>query len=99
MSDATNRITILEHQVESLVRAREEDRQAFLNILDKTSKIIEQTNKREDQHFDDMQKLSDRINLVEGMIDIFKKEISEIRGELLGISVEEESDLDEHETS
>lgn len=90
MSDTANRIAVLEHQVEKLIKGREEDRETFLNLLDKTSKVIGQTNEREDQHFDDMQKLSDRINLVEGMIDILKDDLNEIRNYIF-----KEEDIDE----
>lgn len=95
MSNVSDKVLYLERKVEALTKAREEDRETFLNLIDKLNKVIEQTNDREDQHFDDMQKLSDRVNLVEGMVDIFKKEITEIRGELLGIAVEEDMKTDE----
>lgn len=90
MSETTNRIAVLEHQVEKLIKGREEDRETFLNLLDKTSKVIGQTNEREDRHFDDLQKLSDRINLVEGMIDILKDDLNEIRNYIF-----KEEELDE----
>lgn len=95
MSNTTDRIALLERKVEALTKAREEDRETFLNLVDKLGKVIRLTNEREDKHFDEMQTLSDRVNSAEGMIDIFKKEITEIRGELLGIAVEEDLKTDE----
>lgn len=95
VKDLKERVTTLEHEIEVLKAAREEDRKTILNLITKCGKVIGQTNDRLDKHFDDMMNLSDRVNLAEGMIDILKKDVSQV----LFKEIEEESDLDEHETS
>lgn len=95
VKDLKEQVTTLKHEIEVLKKAREEDRKTILNLIDKCSKVIGQTNDRLDKHFDDMTNLSDRVNLAEGMIDILKKDVSQVMFK----EIEEESDLDEHETS
>lgn len=95
-----SRLAVIEQRLnkfDKFIKNYEEDRKMILDLIDKCSEVIGQTNEREDKHFEEMQVLSDRINLAEGMIDIFKQDISEIRDYVYDF--EEDDDLNEYETS
>lgn len=96
MSNDKRRIEALEHQVENLKKAREEDRTAMLNIADQIQKTLSAFNERLNQHYDDFTELSDRLNLAEGMIEIIKSDLDEVHQWMFK---EEDLELDEHETS
>lgn len=76
----------LQKNLDKLSKEVEADRQTSLNLADNCSKVVDQVNERVNQHFEDITSLSDRLNLVEGMIDIFKKDIEELRNLLYSIN-------------
>jgi len=91
LADIENRLAKLER----FVSKYDEDRQVLLDLVSKCSQVIGQTNERLDKHFDDQLALSDRLNLTEGMVEIFKDDLNEIRNYIFF----EEDDEVEYETS
>lgn len=80
----------LQTNFERLSKEVAENRQSSLNLADNCSKVVDQVNERVDQHFDELVALSDRLNLVEGMIDIFKNDIEELRNLLYSMNERKE---------
>ena len=91
MGDLKERISSIENRVEKLLKEKEEDRKTILNLIDKCTKVIGQTNERVDKHFEDLGLVSDRLNLAEGMVEIFKKDISELRSKIYKEDTDETS--------
>ena len=91
IAELENKVSSLEH----IVERDAQDRRSFLDTMDRCVGLMRQLSSDIDELRKEKYDMSDKINEIEGMIDIFKNDISEIRGELLGIAVEEDMKTDE----
>lgn len=91
IAELENKVSSLEHIIERDIQ----DRRGFLDTMDRCVELMKQLSSDIDDLRKERYDMSDKINEIEGMIDIFKNDISEIRGELLGIAVEEDMKTDE----
>lgn len=83
MTSYNKRLLDLNEKVEKLEKTlqfyEKEDRETLFNLVDQCASVIKLTNERVDQIYKDIHEISDRLNLAEGMIDILKKNVEELR--------------------
>ena len=96
MGETKERIAFLERKIDILTVRIEEDRKVVFDLVEKCTSLIDQLNARIDKHFDDTMALSDKVNLLEGSVEILGSDVSKLNDKLLW---EEEPLIDEHETS